>query len=155
MNYLAWAKQKENTTSISLIRGIERKSQRSRPIRSKRGERDCREGCSQNLSCLPGPCSVGRKGCRWKFPKFWWLDKSQNSLRPYESGSPLPKGAIFLSANGCGVDQHTKAHAGLQAPSSSQVPVRHFRVHTSILALLTSPFPKLHLAPSSTHSLSC
>lgn len=88
-------------------------------------------------------------------PKFWWLDKSQNSLKPCESSSPLPKGAIFLSANGCGVDQHTKAHTGLQVPSSLQVPVRHFRVHASILALLISPCPKLHPAPSSTHSLSC
>lgn len=46
----------------------------------------------------------------------------------------------------CGTYQHSKVHAGLQAPSASQAPAVHFKVlarilasqHPSILALLTS-----------------
>ena len=35
----------------------------------------------------------------------------------------------------CGAYQDIKAHAGLQAPSVSQVPGRHFKVQVSLLAL--------------------
>lgn len=49
----------------------------------------------------------------------------------------------------CGVDQHTKAHTGLHTPSSSQVPVRHLRVH----ALLISPaLGSTQLPPPPTHT---
>lgn len=34
----------------------------------------------------------------------------------------------------CGTQQYVKAHAGLRAPSASQVPGSHFMVHSSLLA---------------------
>ena len=38
----------------------------------------------------------------------------------------------------CGTSEHTKAHAGLQDPSRSQVLTIHFKVHTNTPVLFTS-----------------
>lgn len=60
------------------------------------------------------------------FSKFWWLDKSQRSSGTCDAAYPYQKEPCPLTtgrgANGCGAYQQTKVHAGLQAPSVSQVP---------------------------------
>lgn len=53
-----------------------------------------------------------------------------------------------------GVCQHTKARANLQPPLVSQVPVRHLRVHASILALVTLNSLQLMGFPPSSYSFS-
>lgn len=59
------------------------------------------------------------------FSKFRWLDKSQQSSGSCEAAYRYQKEPFPLisgrGANGCGAYWQTKVHAGLQAPSVSQV----------------------------------
>lgn len=53
--------------------------------------------------------------------------------------------------NSWGAYQHIKGHAGLQAPL---VPVTHFKIYVSILALLTSTHTPTYGLPSPSYSFS-
>lgn len=87
----------------------------------------------------PGSCQAQRK---LHFPEFWWLDKSQHSPGTHEAASlstKEPSPYHWHKAHICGAYSYTKVHAGFQAPSITSTST-HFRVHASILALLSAAF---------------
>lgn len=84
-----------------------------------------------------------KRQCKYPEMRSTWTeggfltDKSQHFPGTCETGSSLPKGVIFyfwkkghLSA--WVTYQYIKAHAHLQAPSVSQIPVTNFKVHVKL-----------------------
>lgn len=95
---------------------------------------------------MGNPNMIQKRAQPGLYEDFWWLNKSQHSLGTCEAGSPLPKEVISLTFG------YRSGNIWLLVVTisisklilvSSHPQCYTFKVHTSILALLTS-FPTLN-----------
>ena len=109
---------------------------------------------------LPFQAQISRNGLNLDFQKIAGAQIKADFSKTGKAGSLLPKCVFSLITDigkmaACVAYHHNEGHAGLQAPSVSQLLAIYFKIHSSVLCLL--PFPKLALVQSilPTGSQSC